>query len=378
MLLPAFKTIVVTGGAGFIGSHLIRHLLDQSDVRVVCIDKLGYAADRITVANLRENPRFHLVLDDLSDVNRISGHLRSANPQAVIHLAAESHVDRSIDAPIQCIQNNVMSTANLLQACLLFYRRQVKQALQQRDNRTGESKQQQRNFFRFLQVSTDEVYGNLAAGTRSATEYSPYAPRSPYAASKAAADHLVRAWQNTYGLPTLLAHCSNNYGPRQFPEKLIPLSILKCLREETIPIYGNGEQIRDWLYVDDSVQALTSILSQGQIGETYHVTGNNQTTNLACVTEICTQLDHCHPRSNGSYTDLITHVEDRPGHDRRYAMSSEKTNRHMGWYPQITLTEGLDRTIRWYMENANWWKGLLRRTDHPLRRQGKSGGLHAI
>ena len=343
------KRIIVTGGAGFIGSAVIRHLLSQPDFEVFNIDKLTYAANLESLRACADDPRYHFLEADVADRPCLAQVFRDFRPDAVMHLAAESHVDRSIDGPEAFVQSNVVGTVALLIEALDYWR-----ALPD----------QQSAAFRFHHVSTDEVFGDLGP-TGAFTEDSPYQPSSPYSASKAAADHFVRTWQRTYGLPVVLSNCSNNYGPFHFPEKLIPLVILKCLREDPIPVYGDGGQVRDWLYVDDHARALQAVMEGGEIGESYNIGGDAERTNLQVVEGLCDLLDRHRPRQSGSHRDLITFVPDRPGHDRRYAMDYAKAERELGWRPDENFQSGLDKTVRWYLENRWWWETIV---------QGRYGG----
>ena len=343
------KRIIVTGGAGFIGSAVIRHLLSQPDFEVFNIDKLTYAANLESLRACADDPRYHFLEADVADRPCLARVFKDFRPDAVMHLAAESHVDRSIDGPEAFVQSNVVGTVALLIEALDYWR-----ALPD----------QQSAAFRFHHVSTDEVFGDLGP-TGAFTEDSPYQPSSPYSASKAAADHFVRAWQRTYGLPVVLSNCSNNYGPFHFPEKLIPLVILKCLREDPIPVYGDGGQVRDWLYVDDHARALQAVMEGGEIGESYNIGGDAERTNLQVVEGLCDLLDRHRPRQSGSHRDLITFVPDRPGHDRRYAMDYAKAEQELGWRPDENFQSGLDKTVRWYLENRWWWEPIV---------QGRYGG----
>lgn len=333
--------ILVTGAAGFIGSAFCRHVLDQGLAEIVAIDKMTYAASPATLADLQKRQHFSFYQTDIcgADVFTI---LQTEKPNAIVHLAAETHVDRSIDSAGAFIQTNIVGTYVLLEASRL-YRAQLPAA--QQDN------------FRFLHVSTDEVYGSLGRDDAPFSESTPYAPNSPYSASKASADHLVRAWGQTYGLPVLISNCSNNYGPFQFPEKLIPNMILKALHGEKLPVYGTGDNVRDWLYVDDHAAALWAILTRGQTGEKYLVGGDGEKTNLDLVKHLCRLLDERCP-ANAPHENLITFVTDRPGHDKRYAMDYSKLTRELGWHPQTMLPEGLAQTVSWYLENRAWWEDI--------------------
>jgi dTDP-glucose 4,6-dehydratase len=335
--------ILLTGGAGFIGSNLVR-LLIRSGHSVLNVDKLTYAANLNSLRDVSGNSRYQFSKLDLAVSDKLPGEFERFQPDAVMHLAAESHVDRSISGPRAFIEANITGTFNLLQASLNFWQNLDRE---------------RRNAFRVLHVSTDEVYGSLgSAGYFS--EDTRYDPHSPYAASKAASDHLARAWHVTYGLPVLVTNCSNNYGPYQFPEKLIPVVILNCLRGESIPVYGNGENIRDWLFVEDHCDALVVVLSRGKIGESYNIGGNNEKRNIELVTLICRTLDDIRPRlDQTSYTDLITFVTDRPGHDFRYAIDASKIRDELGWSPQQDHTSGFRRTVQWYLDNESWWQSIL-------------------
>jgi dTDP-glucose 4,6-dehydratase len=332
--------ILVTGGAGFIGSAVVRRLLDQTGDAVCNLDKLTYASNP-ALAKLN-HPRYRFVQGDICDAGVVGSVFASFRPDAVIHLAAESHVDRSIDGPAAFLDTNVNGTFILLQATLAHWK---------------ELDPVERSSFRFHHVSTDEVYGDLEPGASPFTETTPYQPSSPYSASKAASDHLVRAWHRTYGLPAVITNCSNNYGPYQFPEKLIPLIISKALAGEKLPVYGDGCQVRDWLYVDDHAAALYEVLTRGRVGETYNIGGLNERANIAVVHAICEILEEERPRGPAGemgYKDLIAYVTDRPGHDRRYAIDCSKIVKELNWRPLETFETGLKRTIRWYLDNPNW------------------------
>ena len=337
------STIFVTGGAGFIGSAVCRHLLSDTGARVINLDKLTYAANLDNIPDSLNNPRYVFERADICHGPTLRRLFLQYQPDAVMNLAAESHVDRSIDGPTEFIQTNVVGTFNLMQETLRYYRQ------------IGGSRRER---FRFLHVSTDEVFGSLGE-TGFFTETSPYAPNSPYSASKASSDHLVRAWHETYGLPILLTNCSNNYGPYHFPEKLIPHMIIKGLAGEPLPIYGDGKNIRDWLYVEDHAKALSLVLEHGSIGEAYNVGGRNERTNLQVVQTICDLLDELAPRTTGPRRDLITFVADRPGHDRRYAIDASKLERELGWHAQEDFESGIKKTVRWYIDQQPWWRSIL-------------------
>jgi dTDP-glucose 4,6-dehydratase len=339
----ANKRVVVTGGAGFIGSALCRHLMKSGHYDVLNLDKLTYAADLAAVADAAARPSYRLEIADICDRTKVSAILDRFRPDWVFHLAAETHVDRSIDSPESFLETNIMGTQRLLAATLDYWRSLDADA---------------RKAFRFVHVSTDEVYGTLGA-SGSFNEESPYRPNSPYAASKAAADHLARAWHVTYGLPVIISNCSNNYGPYQFPEKLIPHMIIRALKGESLPVYGAGENVRDWLFVDDHVTALTAIAQKGRLGEKYNVGGHGERRNIDVVRAICGHLDRLRPRAEGSYADLIAFVADRPGHDLRYAIDPGKTEREIGWRQSTDLEAGLAQTIAWYVENEGWWQAKL-------------------
>ncbi|QRM35594.1 dTDP-glucose 4,6-dehydratase [Microvirga sp. VF16] len=344
MSLPSIsKRILVTGGAGFIGSAVARHLINETEHQVLVLDKLTYAGNLDSLQPVANNPRYSFVQADILDAPKMREVFASFRPDIVMHLAAESHVDRSIDGPGEFIQTNVVGTYTLLQAALAHW-----QSL------SGAEKEA----FRFHHISTDEVFGSLGAEGYF-TEATAYDPRSPYSASKAASDHLVRAWHHTFGLPTVVSNCSNNYGPYHFPEKLIPLIILNALEGKSLPVYGDGSNVRDWLYVEDHARALALIALEGEVGESYNVGGHNEKTNLEVVQAICTILDEITPDERiGPRRNLITFVRDRPGHDQRYAIDPTKIGRELGWVPQETFETGLAKTVRWYLENRPWWERI--------------------
>jgi dTDP-glucose 4,6-dehydratase len=334
------RTILVTGGAGFIGSNFILHWLRRDLGSVINLDKLTYAGNIENLASLSGDPRYTLVRGDIRNKSLVLSILRERRPYAVVHFAAESHVDRSITGPRNFLKTNVEGTFSLLEATHMYFEELSKEASQG---------------FRFLHVSTDEVYGSLKPDDPAFHEDTPFAPNSPYAASKAASDHFVRAWVHTYKLPAIITNCSNNYGPYQFPEKLIPLMILNALRGKSLPIYGDGLQVRDWLYVEDHASALRAILERGRIGETYNIGGNNQRTNLEVVERICALLDRMVPDSPyRPHRQLMTTVADRPGHDRRYAIDARKLENELGWKPAETFESGLRKTVEWYVTNPLW------------------------
>jgi dTDP-glucose 4,6-dehydratase len=333
-------TILVTGAAGFIGSNFVLDWLGQSTEEVVSLDLLTYAGNLENLSSLNQNPHHHFVKGNIGDRDLVLTLLKKHDIRAVIHFAAESHVDRSIRGPGDFIETNIVGTYNLLESVRSYW---------------NDLDEESKKAFRFLHVSTDEVYGSLNGKAPAFTENHPYEPNSPYSASKAASDHLVRAWFHTYGLPTLTINCSNNYGPYHFPEKLIPLCILNALNGKPLPIYGDGKQIRDWLYVKDHCSAIREVLKQGHMGETYNVGGWNEKTNLEVVETLCAILDKLKPKPDGkSYADQIAFVKDRPGHDRRYAIDASKLERDLGWRPQETFETGLRKTVLWYLEHETW------------------------
>ncbi|MEG9533228.1 dTDP-glucose 4,6-dehydratase [Mannheimia indoligenes] len=331
--------ILVTGGAGFIGSALVRYLIEETDHTVINIDKLTYAGNLASVSRVSSDERYHFEQVDICASSQISEIFCKYQPDAVMHLAAESHVDRSISGAADFIQTNIVGTYSLLEVAREYWL---------------DLPELQKSTFRFHHISTDEVYGDLALTDSLSTENSPYAPSSPYSASKASADHLVRAWHRTYGLPTLITTCSNNFGPYQYPEKLIPLMILNALQGKKLPIYGNGLQIRDWIFVEDHVRALYQVLTKGKVGETYNIGARQEKTNIEIVRAICSLLEELAPNKPNNikyYTDLITYVEDRPGHDIRYALNTSKIKQELGWQPIETFDTGMRKTVKWYLEN---------------------------
>ena len=347
--------LLVTGGAGFIGSAVVRLAIARG-YEVINFDALTYAGNPANVASVAEDPRYTFVHADIRDRAAVDACLVTHKPDAILHLAAESHVDRSIDGPAAFMETNVTGTLTLLEAARAYWQAEGRPEA-----------------FRVHHVSTDEVYGSLPSDPAvKFTEETAYDPRSPYSASKAASDHLVRAWHETYGLPVLVTNCSNNYGPYHFPEKLIPVVILNALAEQPLPIYGTGANIRDWLFVEDHADALLTVLAKGQVGRTYNIGGENERSNLELVRSICAILDQTHPRTSGSYADLITFVADRPGHDARYAIDPTRIRTELGWHPSVTVEEGLARTVNWFLANEDWWRPLLSR-DGVGARLGVAG-----
>jgi dTDP-glucose 4,6-dehydratase len=360
------ETALVTGGAGFIGANFVRHALAETDARIVVLDKLTYAGNECTLKPLETNPRFVFIKGDIADASLAAAILRDYQPMWIVNFAAETHVDRSIDDPRPFVTTNIVGTFELLEAARMHYPR---------------LDQESRARFRFLHVSTDEVYGTLGE-TGSFSETTPYEPNSPYSASKAASDHLVRAYLETYGLPTIITNCSNNYGPYQFPEKLIPLTILNAIEGRALPIYGDGGNVRDWLYVEDHCSGILEVLKHGVPGEKYNIGGENERTNVQVVDRICAVLDEMMPPSrnqalNGrgisSYSQLKTFVTDRPGHDRRYAIDATKIRTELGWKPNHGFDRGIERTIRWYLENREWCE-TVQESKYVRERLGLSDG----
>jgi dTDP-glucose 4,6-dehydratase len=332
--------IIITGAAGFIGANFVHHWLGRHDEAVLALDALTYAGNLESLADVQGDARFHFARVDICDRATVAALLAQHRPRAIVHFAAESHVDRSIHGPGDFIRTNVQGTFELLEAARAYW-----SGLAQAD-KVG---------FRFLHISTDEVYGSLGPADPAFTEATPYAPNSPYSASKAASDHLVRAWHHTYGLPVLTTNCSNNYGPYQFPEKLIPLMIHNALAGKPLPVYGDGENVRDWLYVEDHCRAIVRVLEAGRPGETYNVGGCNEVKNIDVVHTVCALLEQKRPKADGtSYTSQIRFVADRPGHDRRYAIDARKIERELGWTPQETFSTGLARTVQWYLDHPDW------------------------
>ena len=353
--------LLVTGGAGFIGSAVVRHIIKNTNNSVVNVDKLTYAGNLNSVNVVADSNRYVFEQADICNSDAMTDLFASHQPDTVMHLAAESHVDRSIDGPAAFIKTNIIGTYTLLEACRQYWKDlpEVRKAA-----------------FRFHHISTDEVYGDLHDTDDLFTETTPYAPSSPYSASKASSDHLVRAWQRTYGLPVIVTNCSNNYGPYHFPEKLIPLIILNALAGKPLPVYGKGNQIRDWLYVEDHARALYKVATEGVVGETYNIGGHNEKQNIEVVNAICELMDELAPMHkrgyplNTKHVSLITHVTDRPGHDLRYAIDASKIERELGWKPEETFETGLRKTVQWYLNNRAWWQAVLD-GSYKLERLGK-------
>ena len=351
--------VLVTGGAGFIGSALIRHLIKNSRHEVLNLDKLTYAGVLESLDEVAENPRYRFERGDICDAALVARLLAEFQPDIIAHLAAESHVDRSIDGPAAFIETNVVGTFTMLEQALAYWR--------------GLDSDQQKSF-RFHHISTDEVFGSLGEDGYF-TETTAYDPRSPYSASKAGSDHLVRAWGHTYGLPVLVTNCSNNYGPYHFPEKLIPLIIIRALSGSELPVYGDGSNVRDWLFVEDHARALTTVFEKGRPGETYNVGGNSERRNIDVVRTICAALDERRPRDDGKgYAEQIRFVSDRPGHDQRYSIDASKIKRELGWEPQVSFDEGIRRTVDWYLSRRDWWEPILARRYDTGRLGLKAAG----
>lgn len=335
--------ILVTGGAGFIGSAVARHIIENTNDEVIVVDSLTYAGNLESLLSVSDNSRYHFEENSICDRPALDRIFREYQPDAVMHLAAESHVDRSIDGPAVFIETNIVGTYTLLEATRVYW-----------NNLDADAK----NTFRFHHISTDEVYGDLHGTNDLFTETTPYSPSSPYSASKASSDHLVRAWLRTYGLPTIVTNCSNNYGPYHFPEKLIPLIILNALEGKPLPVYGDGGQIRDWLYVEDHAEALYTVVTRGEVGETYNIGGHNERKNIDVVKMICQLLEELvpeKPEGVSLYTDLIVYVKDRPGHDLRYAIDARKIDEELNWRPKETFESGIRKTVKWYLANETWW-----------------------
>ncbi|MDC0196761.1 dTDP-glucose 4,6-dehydratase [Gammaproteobacteria bacterium] len=347
--------ILITGGSGFIGSALVRLFIENENYEVLNLDKLTYAGSANNLENIRFNARYNFLHGDICNIDLLDKVFLEFQPDHVFHLAAESHVDRSIDSPAAFINTNIMGSYNLLEAALNYY------------NKLSNERAEK---FRFIHVSTDEVFGSLGMKDKAFNRSTAYDPHSPYSASKAASDHIVKAWYHTYGLPIIITNCSNNYGPFQFPEKFIPLMIINCLQGKPLPIYGNGSNVRDWLHVNDHCRALQLVGNKGTIGQTYMLGGNAEQTNLEIVTCLCQILNKIIPKSDGeNYIDLIEYVNDRPGHDLRYAIDTTQTSTEIGWKPLTSLKEGLDNTVKWYLNNMDWWQGILN-TNYDGKRLG--------
>lgn len=345
--------ILITGGAGFIGSAVVRHIIENTNDSVVNVDCLTYAGNLESIATVSENDRYHFVQANICDAKAMTDIFEKYQPDAVMHLAAESHVDRSIDGPADFMQTNIIGTFTLLEAARNYW---------------SKLPDDKKSSFRFHHISTDEVYGDLEGTDDLFTEETSYEPSSPYSASKASSDHLVRAWQRTYGLPTIVTNCSNNYGPYHFPEKLIPHIILNALSAKSLPVYGDGSQIRDWLYVEDHARALYKVVTEGEVGETYNIGGHNEKKNIEVVETLCSILDELKPIADNPafsslsmtyYKELITFVTDRPGHDVRYAIDASKIECELGWVPEESFETGIRKTVEWYLNNENWWQRVL-------------------
>jgi len=347
--------VLVTGGAGFIGSAVVRHIINNTQDTVLNLDKLTYAGNTDSLVSVSNSARYRFEQADICDRAAVDRILADFRPQAIMHLAAESHVDRSIEGPAAFIETNIVGTYTLLEATRAYWEKLP---------------EEEKQAFRFHHISTDEVYGDLDGPEELFTETTPYAPSSPYSASKASSDHLVRAWRRTYGLPVLVTNCSNNYGPFHFPEKLIPHVILKAMKGEPLPVYGDGKQVRDWLFVEDHARALYKVVREGVVGETYNIGGHNEKQNIEVVRAICKLLDELHPQSPVvPHEQLITFVKDRPGHDRRYAIDASKIKQDLGWVPEESFETGLRKTVQWYLDNEQWWQRVLS-GDYRLQRLG--------
>ena len=355
--MPMKVRILVTGGAGFIGSAVVRHLLETTDYEVANVDKLTYAGNLDSLIAVSDSSRYHFFQGDICDDHFVASTIQEFCPDVIMHLAAESHVDRSIEGPSEFIRTNIIGTYTLLEAARRYWL---------------QLPEEKKPAFRFHHISTDEVYGDLEGTDDLFREDTPYSPSSPYSASKASSDHLVRAWHRTYGLPVLVTNCSNNYGPYHFPEKLIPHMILNALAGKPLPVYGDGSQIRDWLYVEDHARALCKVATEGCVGETYNIGGHNEKRNIEVVELLCGLLDELAPQERGSlssYRELITFVKDRPGHDVRYAIDAGKIQAELGWVPEETFETGLRKTVQWYLDNREWWRRVLN-GDYQLNRLG--------
>lgn len=345
--------ILITGGAGFIGSALIRYIIHHTEDCVMNVDKLTYAGNLESLISVANNPRYQFAQVDICDKAKIQQVFNEFQPDVIMNLAAETHVDRSIDSPDAFLQTNILGTYHLLEISRRYWQ-----------NLSDERQEK----FRFHHISTDEVFGDLDNTNDFFTETTPYAPSSPYSASKASSDHLVRAWHRSFGLPTLITNCSNNYGPFHFPEKLIPLMILNALQGKPLPVYGDGSQVRDWLFVEDHAKALYLVVTQGEIGESYNIGGNNERKNIEVVETICALLDELRPQAT-PYADLISFVKDRPGHDKRYAIDATKIKQELGWQPEHSFETGMRKTVQWYLDNTSWWQNILN-GQYQLQRLG--------
>ena len=345
--------ILITGGAGFIGSALIRYIIHHTEDSVMNVDKLTYAGNLESLISVANNPRYQFAQIDICDKTKMQQVFNEFQPDVIMNLAAETHVDRSIDSPDAFLQTNILGTYHLLEISRRYW------------HNLSDERQEK---FRFHHISTDEVFGDLDNTNDFFTETTPYAPSSPYSASKASSDHLVRAWHRSFGLPTLITNCSNNYGPFHFPEKLIPLMILNALQGKPLPVYGDGSQVRDWLFVEDHAKALYLVVTQGKIGESYNIGGNNERKNIEVVETICALLDELRPQAT-PYADLISFVKDRPGHDKRYAIDATKIKQELGWQPEHSFETGMRKTVQWYLDNTSWWQNILN-GQYQLQRLG--------